>query len=89
MRTNSDHYLIRTGPPSVETCLRLRSVSGLPHTWHGVVVLDGDEPVGELDRRAPAGAYVSLIADGEAGFLYEKFGFRQTAPASVGMYRVV
>ncbi len=42
--------------------------------------------VGELERRAPAGAYVSLIADGDARYLYEKFGFVPTAPASVGMY---
>ncbi|MFE6774533.1 GNAT family N-acetyltransferase [Streptomyces sp. NPDC057702] len=47
------------------------------------------ELVDELERRAPAGAYVSLIADGDARFLYEKFGFRQTAPASVGMHRTV
>ncbi|MFE1272486.1 GNAT family N-acetyltransferase [Streptomyces sp. NPDC058757] len=47
------------------------------------------ELMGELERRAPDGAYVSLIADGDARFLYEKFGFRQTAPASVGMYLAV
>jgi ribosomal protein S18 acetylase RimI-like enzyme len=34
---------------------------------------------------APAGAYVSLIADGEAHRLYAQFGFRATAPASIGM----
>ncbi|MFI1249525.1 GNAT family N-acetyltransferase [Streptomyces anulatus] len=47
------------------------------------------ELIGELERRAPAGAYVSLIADGDARHLYEKFGFRETAPASVGMHRTV
>ncbi|MEU2758983.1 MULTISPECIES: GNAT family N-acetyltransferase [unclassified Streptomyces] len=47
------------------------------------------ELTGELERRAPAGAYVSLIADGDARFLYEKFGFRPTAPASIGMHRTV
>ncbi|MER5932378.1 GNAT family N-acetyltransferase [Streptomyces sp. NPDC002054] len=47
------------------------------------------ELVGELERRAPSRAYVSLIADGDAQFLYEKFGFRHTAPASVGMHRTV
>lgn len=47
------------------------------------------ELIGELQRRAPAGAYVSLIADGDARYLYEKFGFRETAPASVGMHRTV
>ena len=41
-----------------------------------------------LDRlrtTAPKGAYVSLIADGEAHRLYTQFGFRPTAPASIGM----
>ncbi|UCM87549.1 GNAT family N-acetyltransferase [Streptomyces marincola] len=42
----------------------------------------------ELDRRAPASAYVSLIADGPARLLYEKFGFLDTATHdSIGMYR--
>ncbi|WP_310724288.1 GNAT family N-acetyltransferase [Streptomyces sp. N2A] len=42
----------------------------------------------ELENRAPATAYVSLIADGPARFLYEKFGFTDTAAhGSVGMYR--
>ncbi|MFD3873215.1 GNAT family N-acetyltransferase [Streptomyces sp. NPDC058623] len=48
-----------------------------------------EELVRELERRAPAGATVSLIADGDARFLYEKFGFRLTTPASVGMQRMV
>ena len=33
----------------------------------------------------PDGAYVSLIADGEAHRLYGQFGFTPTAPASIGM----
>ncbi|MEV3853603.1 GNAT family N-acetyltransferase [Streptomyces sp. NPDC050095] len=44
----------------------------------------------ELDRRAPATAYVSLIADGPARFLYEKFGFVETSSYdSVGMSRTM
>jgi GNAT superfamily N-acetyltransferase len=39
----------------------------------------------QLRAHAPASAYVSLIADGHAARLYEKFGFEPTAPASVGM----
>ncbi|MDZ3831297.1 MAG: GNAT family N-acetyltransferase [Sphingopyxis sp.] len=39
----------------------------------------------ELRRIAPAEAYVCLIADGEAHRLYRRFGFRPTAPASIGM----
>ncbi|MEM9327496.1 MAG: GNAT family N-acetyltransferase [Bacteroidota bacterium] len=39
-----------------------------------------------IDRQLPESCYVSLIADGDASFLYEKFGFRDTLPASRGMY---
>jgi len=38
-----------------------------------------------LHANAPDGAYVSLIADGPAQFLYAQFGFEPTAPASIGM----
>ncbi|NGN39980.1 GNAT family N-acetyltransferase [Mesorhizobium sp. CGMCC 1.15528] len=41
--------------------------------------------VGHLRATAPETAYVSLIADGPARHLYEKFGFEATAPASIGM----
>lgn len=41
--------------------------------------------MGFLKANAPSSAYVSLIADGEATKLYQKFGFEMTAPASVGM----
>ncbi|MEV5614002.1 GNAT family N-acetyltransferase [Streptomyces sp. NPDC052225] len=44
----------------------------------------------ELERRAPATAYVSLVADGPAKFLYEKFGFVETSSyGSVGMSRMM
>lgn len=38
-----------------------------------------------LRQVAPAEAYVSLIADGEANRLYAQYGFEPTAPASIGM----
>lgn len=38
-----------------------------------------------LHANAPKSAYVSLIADGPAKDLYAQYGFRETAPASVGM----
>ncbi|MEM8984184.1 MAG: GNAT family N-acetyltransferase [Pseudomonadota bacterium] len=38
-----------------------------------------------LYDNAPTSAYVSLIADGDAHRLYQKFGFEFVAPASVGM----
>jgi GNAT superfamily N-acetyltransferase len=39
----------------------------------------------EFLQTLPDGAYVSLIADGEAHRLYGQFGFTPTAPASIGM----
>jgi len=41
--------------------------------------------VDHLKQSAPAGAHVSLIADGLAHHLYAQFGFRPTAPDSIGM----
>ena len=41
--------------------------------------------VEHLREVAPAGAHISLLADGSAEHLYAKFGFTVTAPASVGM----
>lgn len=38
-----------------------------------------------LRATAPAGAYVSLMADGQAHRLYSQFGFAPTAPKSIGM----
>ncbi|KKB10490.1 hypothetical protein VE25_17255 [Devosia geojensis] len=38
-----------------------------------------------LHANAPAGAYVSLIADGDARHLYAKYGFEPVMPASIGM----
>lgn len=40
-----------------------------------------------LEERAPESAYVSIIADGDSRHLYAKYGFREVAPASVGMAR--
>src|SRR5215475_13334078 len=36
-------------------------------------------------RQAPAGAYVNLLADLPGRRLYERHGFRDTAPGSIGM----
>ena len=38
-----------------------------------------------IEREVPESGYISLIADGKAYRLYERFGFTLTAPASVGM----
>ncbi|MFT3904365.1 MAG: GNAT family N-acetyltransferase [Niabella sp.] len=39
-----------------------------------------------INDKLPESCYVSLIADGNASFLYEKFGFKDTMPESKGMY---
>jgi len=39
-----------------------------------------------LHKTALPGAYISLIADGEAHRLYSLFDFKPTAPLSIGMY---
>ncbi|MFD0740448.1 GNAT family N-acetyltransferase [Lysobacter koreensis] len=38
-----------------------------------------------LRANVPESAYVTLIADGDAKFLYAKFGFVDSAPASINM----
>jgi len=38
-----------------------------------------------IRRRAPHGAYVNLLADPPGQRLYERHGFRDTAPGSIGM----
>ncbi|QND52833.1 GNAT family N-acetyltransferase [Phyllobacterium sp. 628] len=38
-----------------------------------------------VKTETPAGAYISLIADGPAQYLYAKYGFEPVTPASIGM----
>ena len=40
---------------------------------------------GSSATTAAASAYVSLAADGDAKYLYEKFGFVETTPVTVNM----
>jgi ribosomal protein S18 acetylase RimI-like enzyme len=42
-----------------------------------------------LDTAAPDSAYVSLIADHHSPALYAKYGFKPTAPNSIGMGYIV
>lgn len=39
----------------------------------------------DVRERAPEGAYVNLLADAPGRRLYERHGFRETAPGSIGM----
>lgn len=41
---------------------------------------------GFIKTQLPKSCYISLIADGNASYLYEKFGFQDTLPESRGMY---
>lgn len=43
----------------------------------------------QLRASALPGAYVSLVADGQAHRLYAQFGFEPTAPKSIGMAQVL
>lgn len=43
--------------------------------------------VESLRERAPAGAFVSLLADPPGVNLYRQFGFQASAPTSIGMFR--
>jgi len=48
-----------------------------------------DAVMAYIEKYAPESAYVSLIADHHSPALYSKFGFKATAPLSIGMgYRV-
>ena len=42
-----------------------------------------------LEENATPNSYVSLIADGDAKFLYEKFGFEVTILYSIGMHTFI
>lgn len=55
------------------------------HQGKGLGKLIMGEIMQFIETDVPQSAYVSLIADGQAQDLYAQFGFRHTAPASVGM----
>lgn len=38
-----------------------------------------------VETQLPDSCYVNLIADGDAKYLYQSFGFADVAPASIGM----
>lgn len=48
-----------------------------------------NELVTHLKQTVRKGAYISLIADGQADKLYSQFGFKHTTPASVGMSMIL
>jgi ribosomal protein S18 acetylase RimI-like enzyme len=56
------------------------------HQGRGLGKLIMGEVMKYIHERVPESGYVSLLADGRAQDLYLQFGFRPTAPGSVGMY---
>ncbi|MBE3023979.1 GNAT family N-acetyltransferase [Janthinobacterium sp. GW458P] len=65
---------------------QVADIAVLPaHQGKGLGKLIMREIMRFIDGEVPPSAYVSLIADGQAQDLYAQFGFRHTAPASVGM----
>ncbi|MFZ6718655.1 GNAT family N-acetyltransferase [Undibacterium sp. Ji49W] len=55
------------------------------HQGRGLGKMIMREIMQHIDQHLPDSAYVSLIADGQAQDLYAQFGFKHTAPRSVGM----
>jgi len=55
------------------------------HQGKGLGKLIMREIMQYVETEVPPSAYVSLIADGQAQDLYAQFGFKHTAPVSVGM----
>ena len=58
-------------------------VIGLPAASVGLAIMAA--LVEHIHAYAPATAYVSLIADGNAQHLYAQFGFEPVMPRSIGM----
>ena len=55
------------------------------HQRHGLGSAVLDDLLEEVRRRAPRGAYVSLLADPPGRPLYARHGFAETAPDAIGM----
>jgi len=56
------------------------------HQGHGLGKVIMKNLTDFINDNLPESCYISLIADGNASFLYEKFGFKDTMPKSKGMY---
>ncbi|MGK5065506.1 GNAT family N-acetyltransferase [Janthinobacterium sp. LB3P112] len=65
---------------------QVTDIAVLPaHQGKGLGKLIMREIMQFIETEVPQSAYVSLIADGQAQELYAQFGFKHTAPVSVGM----
>ena len=67
-------------------CYQVVDIAVLPeHQGKGIGKKIMSALMTELKNQAGTEVYVSLIADGPAKILYEKFGFQDVAPKSIGM----
>lgn len=67
-------------------CYEVVDIAVLPeHQGKGVGKKIMGEIMSYLQAHVPQSAYISLIADGKAKALYAQFGFKPTAPESIGM----
>ncbi len=69
---------------------QVTDIAVLPdHQGRGLGKMIMDTIMVYVNSELPKTAYVSLIADVPANKLYEKVGFKETAPRSVGMSYIV
>lgn len=67
-------------------CYQIVDIAVLPeHQGRGLGKEIMSTLMDELKEIATTEVYISLIADGDASFLYKKYGFKETAPVSIGM----
>lgn len=55
------------------------------HQGKGLGTMVMESLMSYYNEFGPKDGYLTLIADGDAKFLYKKFGFEETAPEAVGM----
>lgn len=55
------------------------------HQGKGLAKRIMSELMNWITENLPTGAYVNLLADVPANKLYEKYGFKETAPKTIGM----
>jgi GNAT superfamily N-acetyltransferase len=71
-------------------CFHVVDMAVLPeHQRRGLAAAVLTHLVEEIRRRAPSGAFVSLLADAPGRRLYAQHGFVESAPGSVGMVLVL
>lgn len=52
----------------------------------GIGKLIMQDVISFIENKLPESCYISLLADGDASRLYEKYGFEYTFPKSKGMF---